>query len=730
MAGGNENGLGLTWDGVLVEADSAVARQHRFGAADEPVAVPENWRHAGQFKSVLFSRTGCAAGLLESGFKERLDVVRLQSLCGGTFHFLAHRADYRGVKALPRQLVAGDEVVDVLHIDRTVHRPEQALPHCCPVTVADGFHEEFPQGPRLEQFAEHIVDLAAEGFPRGFQFFEQALVNRAFAGFRRYQVPQVADFGLADSVDAAETLLKPVGIPRQVVIDHEIRAALEVHAFAGRIVGQQEPDRRIVVECGDDCAPPVAGDTAVDHRDAFRLAGAVADSAGEIFEGVPGFGEDNDLAPDVFGGVVDQRVVENAVELPPLCVLARMAKLSRHALKPLEFGDFSLELGDGLRRGGPVEQLFLAGFDFFAGGLVEIILVENGAEIRFNFRGAGTIALVAQFFLFQPAFEPGESALEGFMDRGWRGSQAALQDLKGEADIVAPARTVLRQPLGAVHLFADIQRDRLVEPGFPGRQFVGNSIGAAFGKERAAVEAVEFLLGQPAHHVRRIDLVHAFAEPALEAVGVEQTHEKLEILFLAIVRRRGHQQEVAGEAPGERAELEALGVFDLLAEKTRRHAVRLVADDKVPFRGGLEFRLEFIVARKHVEPGDQQRLFREWVAGDRRFDLFPAHDREGEIELVVEFVLPLFDQASRRDDEAALQTAPDQQFLDQQPGHNGFARSRVIGEQEPQRLLFQHRAINRGQLVRQRFDTRGVDRNIRIEQMGKANAEGFGSEPE
>ena len=41
----------------------------------------------------------------------------------------------------------------------------------------------------------------------------------------------------------------------------------------------------------------------------------------------------------------------------------------------------------------------------------------------------------------------------------------------------------------------------------------------------------------------------AVAELALEPVGVEQRHEELEVLLLAVVRRRGHQQEVAGDRP-------------------------------------------------------------------------------------------------------------------------------------------------------------------------------------
>ena len=49
-------------------------------------------------------------------------------------------------------------------------------------------------------------------------------VNLALTGLLRHQIPQVADFGLADAIDAAEALLDPVGIPGQVVIDHQVGA--------------------------------------------------------------------------------------------------------------------------------------------------------------------------------------------------------------------------------------------------------------------------------------------------------------------------------------------------------------------------------------------------------------------------------------------------------------------------------------------------------------------------
>ena len=69
------------------------------------------------------------------------------------------------------------------------------------------------------------------------ELLEQALEDVALAGFRGWRpCSRVADLGLADAVDAAEALLQPVGVPREVVVDHQV-GVLQVHAFARRVGG-------------------------------------------------------------------------------------------------------------------------------------------------------------------------------------------------------------------------------------------------------------------------------------------------------------------------------------------------------------------------------------------------------------------------------------------------------------------------------------------------------------
>ena len=101
-------------------------------------------------------------------------------------------------------------------------------------------------------------------------------VDVALAGLLGDQVPEVADLGLADAVDAAEALLEAVRVPGQVVVDHQV-GALEVDALAGGVGGDQHLHLGVVHEALDDSAPLLAAHAAVDHDDGLVAAEAVAD---------------------------------------------------------------------------------------------------------------------------------------------------------------------------------------------------------------------------------------------------------------------------------------------------------------------------------------------------------------------------------------------------------------------------------------------------------------------
>ena len=195
------------------------------------------------------------------------------------------------------------------------------------------------------------------------------------------------------------------------------------------------------------------------------------------------------------------------------------------------------------------------------------------------------------------------------------------------------------------------------------------------------------------------------------------------------MRRGGQQQEVPGQGREQLAEPVAFRVLDLVAEIGRAQFVGFVADDQVPV-GLLEFGLGIFVPAQLVEAADGQGDFVEPVAGSGRFQGVVGHDLERQVELAVEFVLPLLDQVAGADDEAALKIAAGDQLLDEKAGHDRLAGPGIVRQQEPERLPGKHLAVNGGDLVRQRLDERRVDGKQRIEEVGQPDAVGFGKQPE
>ena len=145
-------------------------------------------------------------------------------------------------------------------------------PHLGLVAVADRLDQQLAQRPALElELAEHVEDLAAERLPRLLELLQQPAVDVALARLLGDEVPQVADLGLADAVDAAEALLEAVRVPGQVVVDHQV-GALEVDALAGGVGGEQHLHLGVVPERLLRLQPLLAAHAAVDHDDRLRAA--------------------------------------------------------------------------------------------------------------------------------------------------------------------------------------------------------------------------------------------------------------------------------------------------------------------------------------------------------------------------------------------------------------------------------------------------------------------------
>ena len=69
-------------------------------------------------------------------------------------------------------------------------------------------------------------------------------------------------------------------------------------------------------------------------------------------------------------------------------------------------------------------------------------------------------------------------------------------------------------------------------------------MGDTFREQGRTVHLQELFLDHAPHQVGNVHLVHPVAETPREPVLVEESHEKLEVLVLSVVRRGGHQQKM------------------------------------------------------------------------------------------------------------------------------------------------------------------------------------------
>ncbi len=136
----------------------------------------------------------------------------------------------------------------------------------------------------------------------------------------------MANLGLADPVETAEALFDPVGVPGQVVIDHQMRT-LQVDALAGGVGGQQHLYFGVVLEQFLGLEALFASDATVDDDDRLLAAEQRADALFEVVERVAVLGEDDQLLVRRRGGwrdrtgTIGSRRFGNAVATLPEAVL-------------------------------------------------------------------------------------------------------------------------------------------------------------------------------------------------------------------------------------------------------------------------------------------------------------------------------------------------------------------------------------------------------------------------
>lgn len=127
--------------------------------------------------------------------------------------------------------------------------------------------EELLQQRRGEDFADHVEHLIRAKFAADFtKAVEQLLQNPAFAGVLGHEVDDEAVVFLAVTVNSADPLFEPDGIPGDVVVDHQ-PAELQVNAFAGGFRGDQNLSGLLEFAFGVSRSPILAGNRLGPCRD-------------------------------------------------------------------------------------------------------------------------------------------------------------------------------------------------------------------------------------------------------------------------------------------------------------------------------------------------------------------------------------------------------------------------------------------------------------------------------
>ena len=163
------------------------------------------------------------------------------------------------------------QIKHVLSVDCSVDDLIQLGLDCRIISIADRFHEKITQWIAFKQTTKNVIDLAAKSLPFSLQLFQQAGVNGSFSCLMGNEIPAVTDFRLTDSMNAPEPLLKPIRVPRQVVVNHQM-GSLKVDTFPCGIVGYENFEGLVLIECLDHVAAKFAFHSAMDDGDGLALA--------------------------------------------------------------------------------------------------------------------------------------------------------------------------------------------------------------------------------------------------------------------------------------------------------------------------------------------------------------------------------------------------------------------------------------------------------------------------
>ena len=176
-------------------------------------------------------------------------------------------------------------------------------------------------------------------------------------------------------MNAAKPLLHAVGIPGQVVIDHEV-GVLQVHAFASGIGGQQYHHIGVVAKGFLHLAPVIAVDAAVDGDHGLFAAQRVAHAHQQVIERIPVLCEYDDLSAATIGGEHFRLVLQQPRKFFPFAVGTGLHHLGSLILQVTQDDDFCAQFWNGFSRCGLVNHLVGQHFVFvgteFVGSFIQV----------------------------------------------------------------------------------------------------------------------------------------------------------------------------------------------------------------------------------------------------------------------------------------------------------------------------------------------------------------------
>ena len=554
-------------------------------------------------------------------------------------------------------------------------------------------------------------------------------------GAARDEIHDAHVVALAVAVNAAHALLQPRRIPGDVVVHHE-PAELEVDPFA-RGVGRHEVARAAGTAKELDLLLAFRpGHAAMYLRHLTREAESLQ-AADEVVHGVPVLAEDEPLLARVAGGF------EHLAQFLELGLAARVEESPRPRAQPVERLDLSLQLVDGDRdyraqhrvlvvlvplAGSVVVGVFVRAVEVEE--VVSMIAIESvlPAPELGGARAARAQVVDALLDLPDPPFEGTQQRVAG-------ACKPALEDAHREPHggaVVERATTGVQEVGGG----GVVERLFAIRAG---REVVAERAALAMRIERTAIEADHLLLG-PTDEVAFAGGPWKTAErlAVREHMGVEQSPEEVVGRVPAHVRRRGEQEQVPhrpsetaeaagrGGAAGERfRELVAVRLADAAALERRAQLVRLVEDrDIVGRHVRFPKRLEHPLAGQCVDGHDHEvaRGAPERVGHAR---VSSGEDAKPQAEQGTKLPLPVADESGRRDDEDPPDAPAQQHFANPEPGHDGLPGSRVVRQQETQRVLSQHSLVDRDALVREWIDSRRLACKCGIELVSVGETQSF-----